>query len=68
MDGMGQAMSASLDDLDDEKRSQVLAFNNGVPSQVGVILSGVLLILGGSVSPVVRTNRSRTSWPSGTST
>ncbi|MFN2194497.1 MAG: HEAT repeat domain-containing protein [Anaerolineales bacterium] len=32
-----------------EKRSQVLAFNNGVPSQVGVMLSGVLLILGGSV-------------------
>ena len=29
-----------------QKRGQVLAFENGVPSQVGVALSGVLLILG----------------------
>jgi len=29
-----------------QKRGQVLAFQNGVPSQVGVMLSGVLLILG----------------------
>ncbi|HUH97517.1 MAG TPA: HEAT repeat domain-containing protein [Anaerolineales bacterium] len=29
-----------------QKRGQVLAFQNGVPAQIGVILSGVLLILG----------------------
>jgi HEAT repeat protein len=31
------------------KRGQVLAFQNGVPSQIGVMLSGVLLILGEKV-------------------
>lgn len=32
-----------------QKRGQVLAFQNGVPAQIGVILSGVLLILGEKV-------------------
>ena len=29
-----------------QKRGQVLAFQNGLPSQIGVVLSGVLLLLG----------------------
>lgn len=29
-----------------QKRGQVLAFQNGLPSQIGVVLSGILLILG----------------------
>ena len=32
-----------------QKRGQVLAFQNGLPSQIGVVLSGVLLILGEKV-------------------
>lgn len=32
-----------------QKRGQVLAFQNGVPSQIGVALSGLLLILGEKV-------------------
>ncbi len=32
-----------------QKRGQVLAFQNGVPSQIGVALSGILLILGQKV-------------------
>ena len=32
-----------------QKRGQVLAFQNGVPAQIGVILSGVFLILGEKV-------------------
>jgi HEAT repeat protein len=32
-----------------QKRGQVLAFQNGVPAQIGVVLSGVLLILGDKV-------------------
>jgi len=35
-----------------QKRGQVLAFQNGLPSQIGVILSGVLLILGEKVLTV----------------
>src|SRR5262249_48138270 len=32
-----------------ERRGQVLAFMNGVPSQIGVILSGFLLIVGSKI-------------------
>ena len=32
-----------------QRRGQVLAFQNGVPAQIGVVLSGVLLILGEKV-------------------
>ena len=32
-----------------QKRGQVLAFQNGVPAQIGIVLSGVLLILGDKV-------------------
>jgi HEAT repeat protein len=32
-----------------QKRGQVLAFQNGVPAQIGVVLSGVFLILGEKV-------------------
>ncbi len=32
-----------------QKRGQVLAFQNGLPAQIGVVLSGVLLILGEKV-------------------
>lgn len=45
----GTAWNALFNVAPPEKRGQVLAFNNGLPSQVGVILSGVLLILGESV-------------------
>ena len=41
----GTAWNALFNVVPSQKRGQVLAFNNGVPSQVGVILSGVLLIV-----------------------
>lgn len=50
----GTAWNALFNIAPPEKRGQVLAFNNGVPSQVGVILSGVLLVLGGSLLTTVQ--------------
>ncbi|MGE5378564.1 MAG: Npt1/Npt2 family nucleotide transporter, partial [Bacteroidota bacterium] len=41
---VGTAWNALFNVVPSQKRGQVLAFNNGVPSQVGVVLSGVLLI------------------------
>jgi HEAT repeat protein len=40
------AWSALFNVVPSQRRGQVLAFENGVPSQIGVVLSGVLLILG----------------------
>ncbi|MBI3150930.1 MAG: HEAT repeat domain-containing protein [Chloroflexi bacterium] len=42
----GTAWNALFNVVPSQKRGQVLAFNNGVPSQIGVALSGVLLIVG----------------------
>src|SRR5215207_6559203 len=41
----GTAWNALFNVVPSQKRGQVLAFNNGVPSQIGVALSGVLLIV-----------------------
>lgn len=41
----GTAWNALFNVVPSQKRGQVLAFNNGVPSQIGVVLSGVLLIV-----------------------
>jgi HEAT repeat protein len=41
----GTAWNALFNVVPSQKRGQVLAFNNGVPSQFGVVLSGVLLII-----------------------
>ncbi|MEO8354461.1 MAG: HEAT repeat domain-containing protein [Chloroflexota bacterium] len=41
----GTAWNALFNVVPSQKRAQVLAFNNGVPSQIGVMLSGVLLII-----------------------
>mgnify|MGYP000088303037 CR=1 FL=1 len=43
---LGTAWNALFNVIPSERRGQVLAFNNGVPAQVGVIVSGVLIILG----------------------
>lgn len=45
----GTAWNALFNVVPSQKRGQVLAFQNGVPSQIGVALSGVLLILGEQV-------------------
>ncbi len=45
----GTAWNALFNVVPSQKRGQVLAFNNGVPSQIGVALSGILLILGEQV-------------------
>lgn len=45
----GTAWNALFNVVPSERRGQVLAFNNGVPSQIGVIVSGVLIILGKQV-------------------
>ncbi|MEP6895305.1 MAG: HEAT repeat domain-containing protein, partial [Chloroflexota bacterium] len=42
----GTAWNAFFNVIPSQKRGQVLAFQNGVPSQIGVALSGGLLILG----------------------
>jgi HEAT repeat protein len=42
----GTAWNALFNVVPSQKRGQVLAFENGVPSQIGVALSGLLLILG----------------------
>lgn len=41
----GTAWSALYNVVPAERRGQVLAFNNGVPTQVGVVLAGLLIIL-----------------------
>jgi ATP/ADP translocase len=41
----GTAWNALFNVVPSQKRSQVLAFNNGVPAQIGVALSGILLIV-----------------------
>jgi HEAT repeat protein len=41
----GTGWNALFNVVPSQKRGQVLAFNNGVPSQIGVALSGVLLIV-----------------------
>ena len=43
------AWSAFYNVVPRERRAQVLAFNDGVPGQVGTILSGVLLLAAGSL-------------------
>jgi HEAT repeat protein len=42
---MGTAWNALFNVVPPERRGQVLAFNNGVPAQLGVFLSGVLIVL-----------------------
>src|SRR5215216_2470635 len=41
----GTAWNALFNVVPSQKRGQVLAFSNGVPAQIGVMLSGVLLIV-----------------------
>ncbi|HAV77184.1 MAG TPA: hypothetical protein DCX53_07510, partial [Anaerolineae bacterium] len=41
----GTAWTALFNVVPLERRGQVLAFNNGVPAQIGVVLSGLLIIL-----------------------
>jgi HEAT repeat protein len=41
----GTAWNALFNVVPSQKRGQVLAFNNGVPSQIGVVFSGILLIV-----------------------
>src|ERR1041385_470904 len=48
----GTAWNALFNVVPSQKRGQVLAFNNGVPSQIGVMLSGVLLIIADKVFTV----------------
>jgi HEAT repeat protein len=42
---MGTAWNALFNVAPPERRGQILAFNNGVPAQVGVVVSGLLIIL-----------------------
>jgi HEAT repeat protein len=42
---MGTAWNALFNVVPSERRGQVLAFNNGVPAQLGVVLSGLLIVL-----------------------
>jgi HEAT repeat protein/ATP/ADP translocase len=42
---MGTAWNALFNVVPPERRGQVLAFNNGIPAQFGVFLSGLLIIL-----------------------
>jgi HEAT repeat protein len=46
---MGTAWNALFNVVPLERRGQVLAFINGVPAQIGVILSGLLLIVGSRI-------------------
>jgi HEAT repeat protein len=48
----GTAWNALFNVVPSQKRGQVLAFNNGVPSQIGVVLSGALLIVADRVFTV----------------
>jgi HEAT repeat protein/ATP/ADP translocase len=43
---LGTAWNALFNVVPSERRGQVLAFNNGVPAQIGVIVSGLLIVLG----------------------
>ncbi len=45
----GTAWNALFNVVPSQKRAQVVAFENGVPSQLGVALSGLMLILGEKV-------------------
>ncbi|HLO29956.1 MAG TPA: Npt1/Npt2 family nucleotide transporter [Anaerolineales bacterium] len=42
---MSTAWNALFNVVPSERRGQVLAFNNGVPAQIGVVLSGLMIIL-----------------------
>lgn len=42
---LGTAWNALFNVVPSERRGQVLAFNNGVPAQIGVIVSGLLILL-----------------------
>ena len=46
---MGTAWNALFNVVPIERRGQVLAFMNGVPAQIGVILSGLLLVAGSRI-------------------
>ena len=46
---MGTAWNALFNVVPPDRRGQVLAFSNGVPAQIGVVLSGLLIILSNSV-------------------
>jgi HEAT repeat protein len=50
----GTAWNALFNVVPSQKRGQVLAFTNGVPSQIGVALSGLLLVLGERVLTVTQ--------------
>jgi len=41
----GTAWNALFNVVPSDRRGQVLSFNNGVPAQIGVVLSGLLIIL-----------------------
>ncbi|HLA06825.1 MAG TPA: HEAT repeat domain-containing protein [Anaerolineales bacterium] len=43
---VGTAWNALFNVVPLERRGQVLAFNNGVPAQIGVIVSGLLIVFG----------------------
>jgi HEAT repeat protein len=45
----GTAWNALFNVVPPERRGQVLAFNNGVPAQIGVVLSGLLIILSNGI-------------------
>jgi len=46
----GSAWGTLFNVVPSEKRGQVIAFENGLPSQIGVMLSGLLLVLGERLS------------------
>ncbi len=46
---MGTAWNALFNVVPPDRRGQVLAFSNGVPAQIGVVLSGLLIVLSNSV-------------------
>ena len=45
----GTAWNALFNVVPSERRGQVLAFNNGLPAQIGVVLSGLLIILSNTI-------------------
>jgi HEAT repeat protein len=50
----GTAWNALFNVVPSQKRGQVLAFTNGVPSQIGVALSGLMLVLGERVLTITQ--------------
>ena len=46
---MGTAWNALFNVAPPERRGQILAFNNGVPAQIGVVVSGLLIILSNTI-------------------